>query len=375
MGSRMAENRNHHFVPQFYLRRFGQSGSIALFNIDRRKHVPRASIAGQSQRPYLYGRDSVVESSLCALEGAAADAIRRAIDARTPPSALSDDHASLLKFIVCQWGRTPAAGQAMQAMTTKMARAVLKFPGTVPDDMREHIDALELRYDNPILHTLELLGPVTPVLVDLAIVILVNNTNLEFVAADSPVVLHNAWCEGVTWQGTTGFASSGLQIVLPVDPRHALLLFDREVYAVGCKQDPRCVDVGERDVEQLNQMQMWTAQHNIYYSGDQATSACIDALSTAQRRVPEDRVVVRRALDDEQRSQIVHLFQRNDARMALSFLRVLKRKLKVPLNERARSNRTVASRIAREVIERKEGTSERRGPRPGATWTVVDDDS
>jgi hypothetical protein len=68
----VAQNKNHHFVPQFYLRRFGADRFVALYNIARGQHVPRASIAGQCQRPYLYGKDQVIEKALCELEGAAA---------------------------------------------------------------------------------------------------------------------------------------------------------------------------------------------------------------------------------------------------------------------------------------------------------------
>ena len=47
----MAENKNHHFVPQFYLRNFGNGGSIGLYNFSRAVHMPTASIKGQCQRP------------------------------------------------------------------------------------------------------------------------------------------------------------------------------------------------------------------------------------------------------------------------------------------------------------------------------------
>ena len=56
-------------VADLYLRRFGADRFVALYNIARGQHVPRASIAGQCQRPYLYGKDQVIEKALCELEG------------------------------------------------------------------------------------------------------------------------------------------------------------------------------------------------------------------------------------------------------------------------------------------------------------------
>src|ERR1051325_11171029 len=43
----MANNKDQHFVPQFYLRNFGVGNSIGMFNIPHRRHFPRASIPGQ----------------------------------------------------------------------------------------------------------------------------------------------------------------------------------------------------------------------------------------------------------------------------------------------------------------------------------------
>jgi hypothetical protein len=54
----MPDNKKHHYVPQFYLRNFGVGSSISLFDIQRRRHIPRATIPGQCQRAYLYGSDN-----------------------------------------------------------------------------------------------------------------------------------------------------------------------------------------------------------------------------------------------------------------------------------------------------------------------------
>jgi hypothetical protein len=202
---------------------------------------------------------------------------------------------------------------------------------------------VEVQHPNPVVFSLTLAESVGPMLLDLHKVILANETDVEFITGDGPVVMHNAWCEGVTWQGTTGFASSGLQVLLPLDPRRALLMFDRNVYAVGCKQAPKIVSVRDaRDVEAINAMQMTSTQGNLYYSGDARTAASIKDLPIAWSRPAGDSVVVHRALDAGSKSQIVHVFRRVDARLPLSFLRVLKKAKGVPLKERARRHRELA---------------------------------
>jgi len=371
----VAQNKNHHFVPQFYLRRFGTGRFVALYNVARDHHVPTASIAGQCQKPYLYGKDQVVEKALCELEGDAARITGDMIEHLRLPATPSKEDAAVLRFISYQWGRTPAAGESANAIVTKLSRAILKAPGAVPDDLKKHIDDVQVRHADPVLFSLRLAGSLGPMLLDLYKVILINEAEIEFVTSDAPVVMHNAWCEGVTWQGTTGFASSGLQVLLPLSPRRALLLFDRHVYAVGCKQAPVTVSVKSiRDVEAINAMQMTTTQGNIYYSGEARTAASIGQLPKVQAQSAGDTVAVQRALDAEGGSQLIHLYRKVEARLPLSFLRVKKAAAGVPLRERARQHRPLA--LAVDEVMR--GPREQQYSSPdaavGRSWKAVQDD-
>src|SRR3569832_1398994 len=103
----MPPNKRHHFVPQFYLRNFGVEDSIALYNVSRRRHVRTASIRGECQRSYLYGKDPSVEAALAQMEGMACNAIRRVITTELVPADTSDDFFSLIAFVAFQHGRTP----------------------------------------------------------------------------------------------------------------------------------------------------------------------------------------------------------------------------------------------------------------------------
>jgi hypothetical protein len=59
----MSALRNHHYVPQFYFRRFsGDQKSICLLTRSTGKTVPRAPIKGQASKIGYYG-DEEVESA------------------------------------------------------------------------------------------------------------------------------------------------------------------------------------------------------------------------------------------------------------------------------------------------------------------------
>lgn len=369
----MAQNRNHHFVPQFYLRRFGGDRSVAVFNLDQKRLIPNASIAGQCQRAHLYGKDASVESALASLEADAAPVIRRMLESLRPPVFPSAEDASLLNFITYQWARTPAAGETADALATKMARAALRFDKRLPDEARARINEFELRYRNSVLFSLDVARTMTPLLADLWKCLLVNQTGVEFITSDAPVVLHNTWAERETRMGTTGFASSGLQVLLPLSPRHLLLLFDRDVYAIGCKQAPHAYELkDQRDIEALNAMQLAVCHRNLYFSGDPATAASIDRLPGHWRQPPEAGVVVRRAVSEDGKSQIMHSFRRTQARLNLSVLRILRKARSVPADERARRHRDAA--VAVDEHLRGPRAQRYRAPRSPGPWFGVADD-
>ena len=81
----MADRKNHHYVPRFYMKRFcSTERSIHLLNITSMKAVQDVSIADQCQQTHLY--NSGLEDDLSKLESFIAKEIYRAGDyARVTP--------------------------------------------------------------------------------------------------------------------------------------------------------------------------------------------------------------------------------------------------------------------------------------------------
>jgi len=369
----MATNRNHHFVPQFYLRNFGNGGSIDLYNLSRKAHVAGASIKGQCQRPYLYGRDPAVEKSLSNLEGAAAGAIADIIRTNTPPETGSAPYFHLVTFILFQWGRTPAAGAVMDAIATKMVRMLLKASPKVPDEMRDGIESLRVEYKSPITNSLKLAASMPHLLFDLELKVLVNTVAAEFITSDAPVVLFNQWCQGSSGMGTTGMASRGLQVFFPLSPRHVAVFYDPSVYRVG-KRQARSVEVSAYDVRGINRLQLIVAEDNLYHSGAPVTAAAIDRLPFEWRRRQAAAVKVHRAVEDDGKSHLLHLYQEpSDARLDISTIQMLKRAKAIPLKDRSSMYREEALALDEYVRGPRKS---RYGPPPSSPrmWRLVDEE-
>jgi hypothetical protein len=89
---------------------------------------------------------------------------------------------------------------------------------------------------------------------DLRWKLLQNKTDLPFITSDHPAVRYNQFLEPRIRSGSnTGLVARGLQMFLPLSPKHVLVLFDSETYKVGgMKLRVMNVDVThDEDVDEL----------------------------------------------------------------------------------------------------------------------------
>jgi len=67
---------SHHFIPQFYLRRFSirdEGKSISLYNLKNKKIIQNAPIKHQACKKFLYRADDEVENALGKMENEVAN--------------------------------------------------------------------------------------------------------------------------------------------------------------------------------------------------------------------------------------------------------------------------------------------------------------
>lgn len=262
----MAAFRKNHFVPQFYLRNFGTKKSIAVFNIAQGRFIPKGSIRKQCQREYLYGRTDKIEKALQKLEEQVANIIRCAIEKGELPKKETEEYVSLVVFIALQLSRSPVAGNMLQTAMTKMMRGVLRSDPRLPNDLKNHLDEVRMAHKNPVLLNMSMLSQYPYLLHDLKPALIQNDSNIGFIASESPAVEFNQWAQDVRDRGVLGMISSGLQIFLPLSSGLLLMLYDEEVYSLN-KQ----VKLSAYGVHGINSLQLTTPVENLYFDGDQKT--------------------------------------------------------------------------------------------------------
>lgn len=327
--------RQHHFVPQFYLRQFSADGrSISLFNFRRGVLIERASIRKQCARRDYYGFAEGAEDSLAELEGEAAKIIREIRYSRKLPGPGTTDWQNLLGFVAIQKARTTRAGNSSNHVTDYLAKLSLQGqPIAESVDLEKYV----IGHKHPTQVPLSVVGDVVEVAGSLAAHLVVNESPVAFMTSDDPVVVHNQYCEEIRHRGVKGWGCSGVQVFFPLSPRKLLLLFDATVYKVGRSHRGETVTRLSRtdDVEQINSLQMLNAEENGYIppSPDSATTLALCRRLAPRRPTTRVRFVETksvRSADGKTSSLIHHYEPLLPIRMTLSFIRVRTKALEFP---------------------------------------------
>ena len=259
-GSLMAEHKKQHFVPKFYLRNWSPDGRlIAMLHLDTGKYLARAPLADQCQENWLYGADLKIEKALGVIEAHAANVISDVIRGGAAPRNRSPEFGVLLNFVICQIARTVAAGDALENMTEDFLKGLL-----VPEFGEEALKCARISIDLPSGRSLAAALSARHLLVDLDLRVLRLACDGEFITSDDPAVVCNPFSELMFKRAFTGFANRGLQIFLPLDPKHVALFYDSWMYRVG-ETDQAIVEVrSRRDLAALNALQARYATECLY---------------------------------------------------------------------------------------------------------------
>lgn len=334
----MGSNNEHHYVPQFYLRHFSaDQRRLNLLYLRKLKVIQNAPLRQQCARTKFYDFKPDLEKQLCDFEGQSASIIRAIVENNELPQQL-DQLFHLYSFVVVQMLRGVRAANANDYMTDYYAKMLLEGRDEAKDI---DLSKIEFADEYPAALPLSILPGLLPAALDLRPHLFLNASPLDFATSDDPVILHNQYCEGITHQGVTGWASKGLQVLLPLSPKHTLLLFDEAVYRVGnVRAKSSTVLAKADDVLHINALQILNAVSNVYFRsiGDAVR------LEGLARRIVQDRAerpmtIVETAPiqhPDGTSSSLMHTFRALLRwKLAISAIRLRPRAQRVPLEERA----------------------------------------
>lgn len=271
----MPNNKNQHFVPQFYLRGFSRDQkSISVYNIRSKQVIRNAPIRTQCSRDYYYSDLPIVDKMLTGIENDVSTIIRsissfqrvRPIEAQI-----------FLLYIATQLRRTDAAINE----TLKVDDAIRNEMARDPSFARmgaEEILGVNL---SPSMHAIASFM-MMPFLMDLSHITINNNTDVEFVTSDNPVVIFNKAGSQGRIGNEFGLGNSGVALYLPLSPRVGYLLYDSNYYMVR-QSPPGRIDLKNRsDAIRLNEIHMRNSMWNIYARS--FSTSCMSSIQSATTR-------------------------------------------------------------------------------------------
>lgn len=347
--------RKQHYVPRFYLDLFKSAPErIHLYNLERELKRCNIGIKGQCYKRYFYGKDPEIEEQLSELEGTFSAVLQQIGSDRRLPSVGSDEYRTLLTFVSLQLLRTQKRAVEMGDIHGKVLQRAFGDQENVPDEFnfeRLEIVKMSLSFAPEMIATIKDLNSH-----------LVESGDGSFIVSDAPIFKYNQYCEGITFQGTTGLESKGLQILVPLSPALVLILYDGDVYRVRSsadRRDRRTRTNRSSDIDQLNILQLLAAERNVYFSHI-GQFKNIERLLPRYKdiRIEDPQVVLEVGQDDVLGNSLLHSFSRPiNASLNLSFLSPKKGAGHIALHKRAELSRDGSWEARRALIGKMGGNS------------------
>lgn len=282
------ENVNQHYVPQSFMEAWADDHRrVAVYHLGQRREVARNSLEKTCADDYFYSTNTAVEKRLGELNGCHMQVINHIRDGGSL-LGLHDQERSLLKsFVSVQRMRTEQMREGVYASGEDLQREYLEYwyADQMPD--RETLEmVVDYKVDERMVsaHHLILQHGILGFLAfrDLGMVLLINETEQEFICSDAPVVFDNPRFKDREDLSYAGIANTGLVVYCPISPDRTLLLYDTEAYKVTAPRRDRVEVTDPSVIEDLNYLQLANANDIAFYN-----EASEEYIKKIHRRVDE----------------------------------------------------------------------------------------
>lgn len=254
--------KNQHYVPQLLLRRFAVEDRINVYDIARGQIRHNQSIKEVCSGNYTYDKDNSVENFLNKhIETPSVAELEKL--ASPSPRLSSVPSSTLLQFLLVQLARTRQAykgnidfiNSMMQTVFAETAR-LNGWDISVASQLR-----LEPKEPRAVLAYISVYAATQyRLLADLAISVIVNNTDEEFILSDHPIFQHNWYLRDSNELLANSITVRGVQFFFPISPSVTCCLYDSSVYAYRSRSQSGIAVASLEDVRILNGFQALNAE-------------------------------------------------------------------------------------------------------------------
>lgn len=293
MSEPITEKENQHYVPQFYLKFFSLNDkSVGMYRFAENRFIPHASIKDNFNISFFYGEDGKMEDAFVDLEGKWNTIIKQIIETHKIPNGIEEQLFIRLLFLL-QSARTKYKGDEWDDYTTKLYSEILS---SKDHELYSKINGkFKIQSKCPAMPYVRAAFDLLPQTYDLTIGLIINESKLEYITSDNPVIYCNHLFESKKLQRGFGFSNIGIQFFLPISPSIMLCMYDSNVYDLVT---PRTKHTSK--IKKLNAMAVNNSGEAIVFKCDADSEQFIDYITRAahkkagvtnQLEVPEDVIV------------------------------------------------------------------------------------
>jgi len=260
----MSDKNKQHYVPRMYLRNFANGNLFDLYNI-KNGLIKNVAFNSQCYKNNFYGSDKVYETKLSELENKWSYSIKQVIN---NVDKYDNIHEGNIKEFCCfQYFRTEAAHLRTKAAYLDITKKILpslcqmeniaitneqieKFAYNYVESHENTQSTMKMLIDNAT--------KLSPDLGNLQFTVLENNTEINFITSDNPVIIGNEFQK----EHGLGIDCIGFYMLMPLSPRYYVAIVDAKIYSKF--RNKRKIEISLDMVKQLNHAQFINSLVNIY---------------------------------------------------------------------------------------------------------------
>ncbi len=270
----MAENKNQHFVPEFYFKFFSEDDeTIRGYFLKSKKHY-KGHFSNQASKNYFYSQNTEIEKSFSPIEGRFNAVLKKIIETDSFLGMKDLDYLEMLRFISFQYSRTEYSKKRANDFIDKFydnaIKPLMKSNKELMSKVSEEdVDKTRLIYPAGFLLGIIYALESNILLTDLVPILILNKTKEEFIFSDNPIVFYNLIYRDPS-HSFEGIQSPGLLVFCPISPKHCIFLYDPEYYNIKCDEDNSFNLKNEQDIFNINKLQFHKSLLNIYYKSEES---------------------------------------------------------------------------------------------------------
>ncbi len=217
----------------------------------------------------LFYGSGLIERGIEKVERLHAPAIQAALFASNDDPISEEQQLVIRQYLLVQRVRTLDEREKSSPAVDQLFRTWLRSKMGLRESLSERdqrvLECLDLVRLDPKpyqLRVMAMAAAAAPLLADLRLTILLNQTAIPFGLSDSPVIVTNPYLWLNQDRGILGYSQPGIQVYCPISPERCLFLYDPRAYA-GSKSE--IVEVEERDAITANKLQLHAARSTFYF--------------------------------------------------------------------------------------------------------------